>query len=157
MANSTVCQSKWKPIVEPRRAKPKTYRQAPSHWSRRWILSTCGDARSNLFRRNDLFRSNTFGVIFNTDMEKNAAQSLWKTNQHSCRSENNLPELRQVNVVRYMAFVDYCQISVYYCHFALNNKTVLLKRWLWLIHLVDFSFLLQARKLLWYPICFPVH
>ena len=32
MANSTVCQSKWKPIVEPRRAKPKTYRQAPTHW-----------------------------------------------------------------------------------------------------------------------------
>ena len=32
MANSTVCQSKWKQIVEPRRAKPKTYRQAPTHW-----------------------------------------------------------------------------------------------------------------------------
>ena len=32
MANSTVCQSKWKPIVEPRRAKPKTYLQAPTHW-----------------------------------------------------------------------------------------------------------------------------
>ena len=32
IANSTVCQSKWKPIVEPRRAKPKTYRQAPTHW-----------------------------------------------------------------------------------------------------------------------------
>ena len=32
MANSTVCQSKWKPIFEPRRAKPKTYRQAPTHW-----------------------------------------------------------------------------------------------------------------------------
>ena len=32
MANSTVCQSKWKPIVEPRRAKPKTYRQSPTHW-----------------------------------------------------------------------------------------------------------------------------
>ena len=32
MANSTVCQSKWKPIVEPPRAKPKTYRQAPTHW-----------------------------------------------------------------------------------------------------------------------------
>ena len=32
MVNSTVCQSKWKPIVEPRRAKPKTYRQAPTHW-----------------------------------------------------------------------------------------------------------------------------
>ena len=30
MANSTVCQSKWKPIVEQRRAKPKTYRQAPT-------------------------------------------------------------------------------------------------------------------------------
>ena len=28
----TVCQSKWKPIVEPRRAIPKTYRQAPTHW-----------------------------------------------------------------------------------------------------------------------------
>ena len=32
MAISTVCQSKWKPIVEPRRAKPKTHRQAPTHW-----------------------------------------------------------------------------------------------------------------------------
>ena len=32
MVNSTVCQSKWKPIAEPRRAKPKTYRQAPTHW-----------------------------------------------------------------------------------------------------------------------------
>ena len=32
MANYTVCQSKWKSIDEPRRAKPKTYRQAPTHW-----------------------------------------------------------------------------------------------------------------------------
>ena len=32
MANSTVCQSKWKPIVEQRRAKSKTYRQAQSNW-----------------------------------------------------------------------------------------------------------------------------
>ena len=32
MANSTVCQSKWKPIVESQRAKPKIYRQAPTHW-----------------------------------------------------------------------------------------------------------------------------
>ena len=32
MANSAVYQSKWKPIVEPRRAKPKTYCQAPTHW-----------------------------------------------------------------------------------------------------------------------------
>ena len=31
MAGSTVCQSKWKPIAEPRCAKPKTYRQAPAH------------------------------------------------------------------------------------------------------------------------------
>ena len=31
MANSIVCQSKWKPIVELRRAMPKTYRQAPTH------------------------------------------------------------------------------------------------------------------------------
>ena len=27
MANSTV-----EPIIEPRRVKPKTYRQAPTHW-----------------------------------------------------------------------------------------------------------------------------
>ena len=32
MANSSVCQSKWKPIAEPRWAKPKTYHQAPTHW-----------------------------------------------------------------------------------------------------------------------------
>ena len=32
IAHSTVCQSKWKPIVEPRRAKPKTYPQASTHW-----------------------------------------------------------------------------------------------------------------------------
>ena len=32
MAKSTVCQSKRKPIVEPLRAKTKTYRQAPTHW-----------------------------------------------------------------------------------------------------------------------------
>ena len=43
MANSTVCQSKWKSIVEPQRAKPKTYRQAPTHCdkvlrrSRHWV------------------------------------------------------------------------------------------------------------------------
>ena len=34
MANSTVCQSKSKPIVELQRAKPKIYRQAPTHWSK---------------------------------------------------------------------------------------------------------------------------
>ena len=34
MAFSTVCKSKWKPIVEPRWAKPKTYRQAATHWLR---------------------------------------------------------------------------------------------------------------------------
>ena len=32
MANSTVYRSKWKPIVEPRWAKPKTYHQARTHW-----------------------------------------------------------------------------------------------------------------------------
>ena len=32
MANSSVCQSKWNSVVEPRRTKPKTYRQAPTHW-----------------------------------------------------------------------------------------------------------------------------
>ena len=32
MANSTVCQSKWKPIVEPRQAKPQPCRQGPTHW-----------------------------------------------------------------------------------------------------------------------------
>ena len=32
MANSIVWQSKWKQIVESRRTKPKTNRQAPTHW-----------------------------------------------------------------------------------------------------------------------------
>ena len=32
MANSTVWQSIWKKIVEPRQAKPKTNFQAPTHW-----------------------------------------------------------------------------------------------------------------------------
>ena len=32
MTNSTACQSKWKPIVEPQQAKAKTYLQAPTHW-----------------------------------------------------------------------------------------------------------------------------
>ena len=31
MANSTVCQSKWKPVVKSQRAKPKTFSQAPTH------------------------------------------------------------------------------------------------------------------------------
>ena len=32
MTISTLWQSKRKPIVEPRRAKPKTNRQASTHW-----------------------------------------------------------------------------------------------------------------------------
>ena len=32
MANSTMCQSKWKPLVEPRWDKPKTHRQAQTPW-----------------------------------------------------------------------------------------------------------------------------
>ena len=32
MVNLLICQGKWKPVVEPRRAKPKTYRQTPTHW-----------------------------------------------------------------------------------------------------------------------------
>ena len=32
MANSTVCQSKWKRIAEARRPKQWAYRQAPTHW-----------------------------------------------------------------------------------------------------------------------------
>ena len=34
MANSPACQSKRKPTAEPRRAKPKTHRQASTHWSK---------------------------------------------------------------------------------------------------------------------------
>ena len=42
MANSTVCQSKWKPIVEPRRAKPKDISSSPNPLvkvlrSRHWV------------------------------------------------------------------------------------------------------------------------
>ena len=28
----TIINKEWNPVVEPRRAKPKTYRQAPTHW-----------------------------------------------------------------------------------------------------------------------------
>ena len=42
MANSTVCQSKWKPIVEPRLAKPKTYLKAPTHWLKFYEESVIG-------------------------------------------------------------------------------------------------------------------
>ena len=41
MANSTVYQSKWKPIVEPRRTKPKAYRQAPTHKSCLVLFCSC--------------------------------------------------------------------------------------------------------------------
>ena len=39
MANSTAIQSKWGQIVEPRRAKPKTYHQVSTHW-----LKVCEEA-----------------------------------------------------------------------------------------------------------------
>ena len=42
MANSTVYKSKWKPIAEPRRAKPKTYRQAPTQGTRAYTGFTLG-------------------------------------------------------------------------------------------------------------------
>ena len=32
MANSTVWKIKWKPVVEPRQAVPKTIRQAQTQW-----------------------------------------------------------------------------------------------------------------------------
>ena len=46
MANSTVCQSKWKPIVEPRRVKPKTYRQARTHWLKFYEEAVIESART---------------------------------------------------------------------------------------------------------------
>ena len=32
MANSSVCQNKWKTIDESRRVQPKTYHQTSTHW-----------------------------------------------------------------------------------------------------------------------------
>ena len=49
MVNSTVYQSKWKPIVEPRRAKPKTYRQAPTHWLKFYEEAVIGSESKSLF------------------------------------------------------------------------------------------------------------
>ena len=55
MANSTVCQSKCKPIVEPRRAKPKTYLQAPTHWLKFYEEAVIGsEARTELKLLRDL-------------------------------------------------------------------------------------------------------
>ena len=50
MANSTVCQSKWKPIVEPRRAKPKTYRQVPTHWLKFYEKAVIESESTTLFK-----------------------------------------------------------------------------------------------------------
>ena len=51
MPNSTVCQSKWKPIVEPRRAKPKTYHQALTHWLKIYEEAVIGsEARTAVVR-----------------------------------------------------------------------------------------------------------
>ena len=59
MANSTVCQSKWKPIVEPRRAKPKTYRQAPTHWLKFCEEAVIGfEARFNAYLCIEVLLSN---------------------------------------------------------------------------------------------------
>ena len=60
MANSTVSQSKWKPIVEPRRAKPKTYRQAPTHWLKFYEEAVI-ESESVLY---SLFQKNFFDVYF---------------------------------------------------------------------------------------------
>ena len=73
MANSTVCQSKRKPIVEPRRAKPKTYRQAPTHWlkfyeeavieSEAWT-AVCNEIEIKLFVTSDnLFTYNKDSIL----------------------------------------------------------------------------------------------
>ena len=40
VANSSVCQSKRKQIAEPRRAKPKTYRQAPTNWLKFYVIES---------------------------------------------------------------------------------------------------------------------
>ena len=50
MANSAVCQSKWKPIAEPRRAKPKTYRQAPTHWLKFYEEAVIKNIQINKYR-----------------------------------------------------------------------------------------------------------
>ena len=57
MANSTVCQSKWKPIVEPRQAKPKTYRQSPTHWLKFYEETVIeSEARTAYLRPNKTYR-----------------------------------------------------------------------------------------------------
>ena len=50
MDNYTVCQSKWKPIVEPRRAKPKIYRQVPTHWLKFYEAVIESEARTAVVR-----------------------------------------------------------------------------------------------------------
>ena len=55
MANSTVCQSKWKPIVEPRRTKPKTYRQIQTHWLKFYEDTVIESDTQKRFRNIDIF------------------------------------------------------------------------------------------------------
>ena len=65
MANSTVCQSKWKPIVEPRRAKPKLS-SSPNPLVkvlRRDVLQTFRECKMSLWKKKIYAFENPFSVI----------------------------------------------------------------------------------------------
>ena len=83
MANSTVCQSKWKPIVEPRRAKPKTYRQAPTHWLKFYEEavneSEAWTAVVQLKRSWNIF----YGHSLPSADSRRAVVSFWRKNVHN--------------------------------------------------------------------------
>ena len=64
MANSTVYQNKWKPIVELRRAKPKTYRQAPTHWLKFYHIQAIANSFITVNKFSELLRKVRFTYIF---------------------------------------------------------------------------------------------
>ena len=63
MANSTVCQSKWKPIDEPWRAKPKTYPQAPTHWLKFYEEAVIESEARTTKTLTDSFSENVFRYV----------------------------------------------------------------------------------------------
>ena len=79
MANSAVCQSKWKPIVEPRRAKPKTYRQAMRNLPRQII----GVISWNIFK----YRFSMYLIIFTTCINTSLRRNISKDTQEVQQSQ----------------------------------------------------------------------
>ena len=72
MANSSVCQSKWKPTDEPRRAKQNTYRRDQTHWLK--------------FYEEAIIESEAWTAVVQLKSEAEPSTMIWLTTRHAhCR------------------------------------------------------------------------